>query len=43
VKDIQNHYKVIATGTQIGGLYKLDLTRGNHQALTATTMSTEEI
>jgi hypothetical protein len=43
VEDIHNHYKVIATGTRIGGLYKLDLTRGNHQALTCTTMSIEEI
>ena len=40
VKDIQNHYEVIATGTRIGGLYKLDVTRNNHQALTSTTMST---
>jgi hypothetical protein len=43
VKDIQNHYKVIATGTRIGGLYKLDVTRGTHQALTSTTMSTVDV
>jgi len=43
VKDIQNHYNVIATGTRVGGLYKLDVTKGNHQALTSTTMSTEEL
>ena len=43
VKDIHNHYKVIATGTRIGGLYKLDVTRGTHQALTSTTMSTVEL
>jgi hypothetical protein len=43
VKDIQNHYKVIATRTIIGGLYKLDVTRGTHQALTSTTMSIVEL
>ena len=43
VKDIQNHYKVIATGTRIRGLYKLDVTKSNHQALTSTTMATEEL
>jgi hypothetical protein len=43
VKDIQDHYKVVATGTRIGGLYKLDVTLNNHQALTSTTMSTEEL
>ena len=43
VKDIQNHYKVIATWTRIGGLYKIDVTKSNHQALTSTTMTTEEL
>ena len=30
VKDIQDKYKVIATGTKVGGLYKLDVTRKSH-------------
>ena len=42
VKDIQKHYKFIATGTRIGGLYKIDVTMSNNQALTSTTMTTEE-
>jgi len=36
VKDIQNHYKIIAKGTRIGTLYKLDVTKSNHHALTST-------
>ena len=43
VKDIHNHYKVIATGTRIGGLYKLDVTKSNNQELTSTTMTIEEL
>jgi hypothetical protein len=43
VKDIQNHYKFISTGTRIGGLYKLDVTMSTHQTLTSTTMSTLEL
>jgi hypothetical protein len=43
VKDIKNHYKFIATGTRIGGLYKLAVTRGTHQALKSTTMSTIDL
>ena len=43
VKDIQNHHKFIAIGTRIGGLYKLDVTKSNHQALASTTMTTEEL
>ena len=43
LKNIHNHYKVIATGTRIGGLYKLDVTKSNHQALTSTTMTIEEL
>ena len=43
VKDIHNHYKVIATGTRIGGLYKLDVTKSNHEALTSTTMTIKEL
>jgi len=43
VKYIQDHYRIVATGTRIGGLYKLDVTKNNHQVLTYTTMSTEEL
>jgi hypothetical protein len=43
VKDIQDFYRVVATGTRIGGLYKLDVTKNNHQVLASTTMSTEEL
>jgi hypothetical protein len=40
VKDIHHHYKVIAKGIGVGGLYKLDVTMKDHQALSSTTMST---
>ena len=30
VKDVQDHYRVIATGSILGGLYKLDVIKGNH-------------
>ena len=43
MKDIHNHYNFIATGTRIGGLYKLDVTKSNHQALASTTITTEEL
>ena len=43
VNDTHNHYKVIATGTRIGGLYKLDVTKSNNQALTSTIVTTEEL
>jgi hypothetical protein len=43
VKDIQDHYKIIARGSRVGGLYKLDVTRKDHQALASTTMSMEEL
>ena len=43
VKDIQNHHHVIATWTRIGGLYKLDVTKSNHQALASTTITIEEL
>ena len=43
VKDIQNHHNFIAIGTRIGGLYKLDVTKSNHQALESTTITTEEL
>jgi hypothetical protein len=31
VKDIQDHYKIIGRGFRVGGLYKLDVTRRDHQ------------
>ena len=40
VKDIHNHYNVIPIGTRLGGLYKLDVTKCKHQALTSLVMST---
>ena len=43
VKYIQDKYKVIATGTRVGGLYKLDVTRKSHQALASTTISTIDL
>ena len=43
MKDIKNYYNVIATGTRIGGLYKIYVIKSNHQALTSTTMITEEL
>jgi hypothetical protein len=43
VNDVQDHYKIISTGTIVGGLYKLDVTMNHHVALTSTTMSTEEL
>jgi hypothetical protein len=43
VKDIQDHYKIIARGSRVGGLYKLDVTRRDHQVLASTTMSMEEL
>ena len=41
MKDMQDHYKVIATGGRVGGLYNLDVMMNSHQALTSTTMSIE--
>lgn len=43
VKDIQDCHMVVATGTRVGGLYKLDVTRHSYQALASTTMSTKEL
>ena len=43
VKDVQNHYRVVSTGTRVGGLYKLDVTMKRHVALTSTTMSIEDL
>ena len=43
VKDIQDCYRVVSTGTRVGGLYKFDMTMNNHQELTSTTMSTKTL
>ena len=43
LKDIQDRYKVIATGTRVGGLYKLNVTKTWHQTLASTTMSTKKL
>ena len=43
MKDIQDHYKVIATSTRVGGLYKLDVTRKIHSILASTTISAVEL
>ena len=43
VKDIQDLYRIVSIGTIIGGLYKMDVTKNNHQALASTTMSIEEL
>jgi hypothetical protein len=43
VKDIYYHNKMIARGSRVGGLYKLDVTRGDHQALACTIISMEEL
>ena len=43
VKDIQDRYRVASIGTQVGGLYKLDVTMNSHLALESTTMSKEEL
>ena len=43
VKDIQDHYRVVSTGTRVGGFYKLDVTMKHHVALTSTVMLTSEL
>lgn len=43
VKDMKNHYNVIAEGIRIGGLYKLDVKVESHQAMVSTCVSTEEL
>jgi len=43
VKDLQNHYKIVASGVRVGGLYKLDVTNKNHQALNSATMPTKTL
>ena len=41
VKDLLDHFQTVATGVRVGGLYKLDVTRKAHHALTSTTMPTK--
>ena len=43
IKDIQDHYRIVATGFVIGGLYKLDMSKSTHQALESIAMTIEEI
>jgi hypothetical protein len=43
VKDIHDHYKLIATKVRVGGLYKINATRKGHQALESTTMFSKEL
>jgi hypothetical protein len=40
VKDLQDHYRIIASRVRVGGMYKLDVTNKNHQELTSATMPT---
>ena len=30
IKDIRNHFKIVATGSRCGGLYKLDVSKHGH-------------
>ena len=30
IKDIRNHFKIVATGSRCGGLYKLDVSKDSH-------------
>jgi hypothetical protein len=41
VKDLLNHIQTVAIGVREGGLYKLDVTRKAHHALTSATMPTK--
>lgn len=43
VKELLDHYKVVASGVRVGELYKLDVTNKNHQALTSTILSIERL
>jgi hypothetical protein len=43
VKDMQDHYKVLAEGITLGGLYNLGVTFQSHQAMLTTSVSTKEI
>jgi hypothetical protein len=41
VKDLLDHFQIVATGVRAGGLYKLDVTSKAHHALTSATMPIE--
>ena len=43
VKYVQDHYRVIATRSRIGGLYKMDAIKSSHQALASLTISNVEL
>ena len=43
VKNIQDHYRVIAIGSRLGRLYKTDAIKGNHQALATSVISDVEL
>jgi len=43
VKDLLDHYRTVATGVRARGLYKLDVTSKNHQALTSATIPIETL
>ena len=43
VKDVQDHYKVVSTGTRVGGLYRLDVIVKRHVALTSKETSTTKL
>ena len=43
VKGVQNHYRVIVTGSKIGGLCKLDAIKGSHQSLASSAISNVEL
>ena len=43
VKDVQDHYKVLAIRSRLGGLYTLDAIKGNHQALAASVILDVEL
>ena len=42
VKDIQDHYKMIARLSRVEGWYKLDVKRRCHKELTSTSISSKE-
>ena len=43
IKDIRNHYKIFATGSRCGGLYKLDVSKGDLHALASIVITTKEL
>ena len=40
IKDIRNHFKIVATGSRCRGLYKLDVNKDGHQALASIVITT---